>query len=258
VPQHAANKPSWFCPDCRAPWPCQPARDRMETGGIDTSLRMAAWSMLEEAAHDMPHASGAELYERFIGWMRDVPDGRAQTEPTDSAMNNVPNALAWDNRRILAERLNWPNGALETCEQVEQESPEWHITYSAGGNRTWNKAGFYAQRKAAWRPEPALYGASASELEAAIAEWQPPSTYTIRAIRTDEEYLADKRGFPEIIGVHEIGERIGCNRDSVEEIARSGSFPPPAATLAQGSVWLTSDVENWVRTNLPIFGMERD
>jgi hypothetical protein len=73
VPQHVANKPFWFCPNCRVPWPCQPARDRMAANGIDTSLRIAAWSMLEEAAQDMPYASGAELYERFIGWMRDVP-----------------------------------------------------------------------------------------------------------------------------------------------------------------------------------------
>jgi hypothetical protein len=29
--------------------------------------------MLEEAAHDMPHANGADLFERFIGWMRGVP-----------------------------------------------------------------------------------------------------------------------------------------------------------------------------------------
>ena len=76
MPEHAANKPSWFCSDCRSPWPCKPARDRMAQDGIDTSLRMATWYMLEEAALDMPYASISELYERFVGWMRDVP-----TEP---------------------------------------------------------------------------------------------------------------------------------------------------------------------------------
>ncbi len=73
MPNHEPSKPCWFCLDCRMPWPCQAARDRMAADGIDTSFRLAAWSMLEEAAHDMPYASAAELYERFISWMRDVP-----------------------------------------------------------------------------------------------------------------------------------------------------------------------------------------
>ena len=38
------------------PWPCQPARDRMAEEGIDTSLRIAAWSMLEEATADLRYS----------------------------------------------------------------------------------------------------------------------------------------------------------------------------------------------------------
>jgi prophage regulatory protein len=166
-------------------------------------------------------------------------------------MNDDPETLAWNNRRILDERLNWPTGALETCEQVEQEHPEWSINYSSGGGRTWSKAGFYAIRKAAWRPEPDLYGADATELEAALLAWKPPPTYGIRLVRTDEVDLTGSHDFPKLIGTPEISERIGCNHEAVEEFARSDSFPPPAATLAQGSVWLTSDVENWIRTHRP-------
>jgi hypothetical protein len=36
----------------------------------DTSLRIAAWSWLEEAMRDMPDAPAGEMYDRFIGWTR--------------------------------------------------------------------------------------------------------------------------------------------------------------------------------------------
>jgi hypothetical protein len=36
----------------------------------DTSLRIAAWSWLEEAMRDMPDAPASELWQRFVGWTR--------------------------------------------------------------------------------------------------------------------------------------------------------------------------------------------
>lgn len=35
--------------------------------------------------------------------------------------------LAWNNRRVLAERLKWPAGALETCEEIERKYPGWSL-----------------------------------------------------------------------------------------------------------------------------------
>jgi hypothetical protein len=37
--------------------------------------------------------------------------------------------LAWHNRRVLAERLNWPEGMLETCEQLDREHPGWRTSW---------------------------------------------------------------------------------------------------------------------------------
>ena len=34
-------------------------------------------------------------------------------------------SLAWRNRRILAERQDWPDGALEVCESIESEFGDW-------------------------------------------------------------------------------------------------------------------------------------
>ena len=169
-------------------------------------------------------------------------------QPNDPAMNDDPKNQAWKNRRTLAERLGWPAGALEACEEVEQEHPEWHISYSSGGGRTWSRAGFYAKRKAAWRPEPAPYGANTDELVAAIQAWQAPPTYGIRLIRTDGMDLTENQSFPTLSGIEEISELIGCSREAAEEVARLDSFPAPVLTLAQGSVWLASDIENWIKT----------
>jgi hypothetical protein len=37
--------------------------------------------------------------------------------------------LAWHNRRLIAERLKWPAGALETCEQLELDNPTWRFDW---------------------------------------------------------------------------------------------------------------------------------
>jgi len=178
----------------------------------------------------MPHASGAELYERFIGWMREVPDS------------------------TVAETLNSPIDPRRSCEKIELEHPEWHITYSAPGGNRWTQVGFHATRKAAWRPEPALFGTDINEIEAAIQAWQPPSSYGIRMVPVGETDAAQPQDVPTLIGSPEISERIGLSQEYVESIARSASFPRPAATLAQVCLWLTSDVEDWIRTYWPALG----
>ncbi len=34
--------------------------------------------------------------------------------------------LAERNRELIAERLKWPEGALEACRDLEDRSPPWH------------------------------------------------------------------------------------------------------------------------------------
>lgn len=78
--------------------------------------------------------------------------------------------LAAHNRRVLAERLGWPAGAVEVCERVDAAHPGWHTNWSSGEpSRTRPRRGFYAQPYAAKRGDPKLlYGADEAELHAAI------------------------------------------------------------------------------------------
>lgn len=47
--------------------------------------------------------------------------------PIDTLEQRI--ALAAANRRVLAERLGWPAGYLEACEQVDADHPGWHATW---------------------------------------------------------------------------------------------------------------------------------
>ncbi|MBB2947339.1 putative DNA-binding transcriptional regulator AlpA [Actinoplanes lutulentus] len=50
-----------------------------------------------------------------------------------------------------------------------------------------------------------------------------------------------------LMGAHEIRVRLGgISRQRVYQLASRADFPAPVANLAQGKVWLTSDVEAWI------------
>lgn len=53
-------------------------------------------------------------------------------------------ALAVRNRRILAERTGWPDGALQACEDFDARHPGWHCTWlEANTIKGWERpAGF--------------------------------------------------------------------------------------------------------------------
>ena len=52
------------------------------------------------------------------------------------------------------------------------------------------------------------------------------------------------------MGAHEIRLRIGrISRQRVYQLARRPDFPAPVADLAQGKVWLTEDVEAWMKVH---------
>lgn len=77
--------------------------------------------------------------------------------------------LAARNRRIVAERLKWPDGAIDACERIERDHPGWNVYYAA---RPWPtlKSGYYATRLHSHRLERRLYGATANELATSISE----------------------------------------------------------------------------------------
>lgn len=47
------------------------------------------------------------------------------------------------------------------------------------------------------------------------------------------------------VGSYEIGELLGVSRQRVHQLAQKPDFPAPAAVLALGAVWRTSDVRAW-------------
>jgi hypothetical protein len=66
--------------------------------------------------------------------------------------------LAAKNRRLLAERLGWPDGALEACEQLDQAHIGWYTNWSPGGSPSRPDTCNYAQRWRQERGEPLAYG----------------------------------------------------------------------------------------------------
>ncbi|MFF5085332.1 DNA-binding protein [Actinoplanes sp. NPDC000266] len=54
------------------------------------------------------------------------------------------------------------------------------------------------------------------------------------------------------MGAHEIRVRLGsCSRQRAYQITTREGFPRPVADLKQGKVWLTSDVDQWIRVHRP-------
>lgn len=91
----------------------------------------------------------------IVGGYFDLPPGRD---------------LGTRNRRLIAERLNWPAGAVEACEAVESAYPAWNPSYHAadvvaGVERP---AGYYAAPVGAVFRYTFVYGADIVALLTAI------------------------------------------------------------------------------------------
>lgn len=53
-----------------------------------------------------------------------------------------------------------------------------------------------------------------------------------------------------LMGAHEIRIRLGgVSRQRAYQITSRADFPKPIADLAQGKVWLTEDVEAWMKVH---------
>ncbi|GGN44267.1 hypothetical protein GCM10010109_77300 [Actinoplanes campanulatus] len=54
------------------------------------------------------------------------------------------------------------------------------------------------------------------------------------------------------MGAHEIRVRLGgVSRQRAYQITTRADFPKPVADLAQGKIWLTEDVETWMKAHRP-------
>jgi prophage regulatory protein len=54
-----------------------------------------------------------------------------------------------------------------------------------------------------------------------------------------------------LMGADEIGRRLGVGRSRVQQLINRKGFPDPFDELAMGKVWLTEDVETWIRERRP-------
>ena len=93
-------------------------------------------------------------------------------DPAPQAALRPGRELARNNRRIIAARIEWPEGALETCERLEGVYPDWDADYRHENTaiRGWEvRAGFYATQ---WNPphghKTTVYGPDADALGRAI------------------------------------------------------------------------------------------
>ena len=70
---HIPDRPAWLCRQCRTPWPCVAARSdlRDEFGEVGLLAYYLAAQMMEYAA-DRGGRPAADVYDRFIGWVRPV------------------------------------------------------------------------------------------------------------------------------------------------------------------------------------------
>lgn len=56
----------------------------------------------------------------------------------------------------------------------------------------------------------------------------------------------------QLLGAQEIRTRFGgVSRQRAYQITSRADFPAPVADLAQGRVWLASDVDDWIKNHRP-------
>jgi hypothetical protein len=70
---HEPLRPGWLCRACGLPWPCPTRRDQLSAHYALNPLGLTALmsSYLVEASAAIGDITGVELYQRFLGWVRD-------------------------------------------------------------------------------------------------------------------------------------------------------------------------------------------
>lgn len=69
--------------------------------------------------------------------------------------------LRHKNLLLFAERLGWPDGAVEVCRRVENEHPPWLAMWTGAGFQAWRTGSH-------WTTRYTVTGADEAELLAAI------------------------------------------------------------------------------------------
>lgn len=88
-------------------------------------------------------------------------------DPERAEKQRKSRELAWSNRRLISDRLHWPDGALAECERVEREHPDWSPWWEPASDRTGLPARYTARRHC--HPgRPGVSGETGDELAAAI------------------------------------------------------------------------------------------
>lgn len=94
------------------------------------------------------------------------------TAPGASVPGKLPPQVQDRNREIVAERLGWPDGALDACRKTEAGAPGWYCWWTPA---PWPDPGFRPAYGAALinrRPlgDPSLYARTPGELAERIRE----------------------------------------------------------------------------------------
>lgn len=87
-----------------------------------------------------------------------------------------------NDRRSLAHHLKWPPGALEVCERVGREHPDWTVSWLPE-NRVpgyQRDACYWARRD--W-PKHEVHAGDEAELVAGIRQAPPKSSWKLRPLR---------------------------------------------------------------------------
>ncbi|WP_199199697.1 AlpA family transcriptional regulator [Micromonospora sp. RP3T] len=54
-----------------------------------------------------------------------------------------------------------------------------------------------------------------------------------------------------LVASQEVQDMLGVSRTRAYQITNSKTFPDPVAVLSVGRIWLTDDVERWIRDHRP-------
>lgn len=52
-----------------------------------------------------------------------------------------------------------------------------------------------------------------------------------------------------LVGAAEIAIMLGVSKQRVHQLAAAASFPEPVAVLSAGTIWLRSDIEDWMESH---------
>lgn len=92
-------------------------------------------------------------------------------------------ALKRHNQRLLAERLDWPDGAVQACAELEDRHPGWHVSWIPENTTPgWeHPAGFHASHRTGAHVNKKIeaFAATTAELEPLLVE-VPDHDFSVR------------------------------------------------------------------------------